>query len=85
MSAAQFVERLFGELPALFKDEDELRAIWGMPDHAKEAAVKASPTGGLVNHSWRKYDKSSTLKAATYLMCWPTSALRWHRSLATNV
>lgn len=32
MSAAQFVERLFGELPALFKDEDELRRLWSKPD-----------------------------------------------------
>ena len=32
MSAAQFVEQLFGELPAFFKDEDELKAIWGSPD-----------------------------------------------------
>ena len=32
MSAAQFVERLYGELPALFKDEDELRALWGEPE-----------------------------------------------------
>lgn len=31
MSAAQFVERLFGELPELFKDEDELRALWSAP------------------------------------------------------
>ena len=30
MSAAQFVERLFGELPELFKDEDELRALWSV-------------------------------------------------------
>ena len=29
ISAAQFVARLFGALPALFKDEDELRALWG--------------------------------------------------------
>ena len=32
MSAAEFVSRLFGELPALFKDEDELRALWSQPD-----------------------------------------------------
>lgn len=31
MSAAEFVERLFGELPALFKNEDELRALWSEP------------------------------------------------------
>jgi type I restriction enzyme R subunit len=35
MSAAQFIERLFGELPALFKDEDELRNLWGQPDTRK--------------------------------------------------
>ena len=35
MSAAQFVERLFGELPALFKDEDELRALWSVPGTRK--------------------------------------------------
>lgn len=35
MSAAQFIEHLFGELPHLFRDEDELRAIWGQPDTRK--------------------------------------------------
>ena len=28
----RFVERLYGELPALFKDEDELRALWSLPE-----------------------------------------------------
>ena len=36
MSAAQFVERLFGELPALFKNEDELRALWSDPATRKK-------------------------------------------------
>ena len=31
LSAAEFVQRLFGELPALFKDETELRRLWGDP------------------------------------------------------
>jgi len=31
LSAAEFVERLFGELPSLFKDEAELRQLWGDP------------------------------------------------------
>ena len=35
MSAAEFVRRLFGELPALFKDEDELRTLWSQPDTRK--------------------------------------------------
>ncbi|MBF0454027.1 MAG: DEAD/DEAH box helicase family protein [Magnetococcales bacterium] len=35
MSAAEFIERLYGDLPELFKDEDELRALWGQPDTRK--------------------------------------------------
>jgi type I restriction enzyme R subunit len=32
ISANQFLESLFGTLPEFFKDEDELRTIWGRPD-----------------------------------------------------
>lgn len=32
ISAAQFLELLFGELPVFFTNEDELREIWSMPD-----------------------------------------------------
>lgn len=32
MSAAEFIESLFGELPELFKDEAELQEIWSRPD-----------------------------------------------------
>jgi type I restriction enzyme R subunit len=32
MSAAQFIERLFGDLPALFTSEAQLREIWSRPD-----------------------------------------------------
>ena len=32
LSAAEFMTKLFGELPNLFKDEDQLRALWGEPD-----------------------------------------------------
>ncbi|HSH49543.1 MAG TPA: DEAD/DEAH box helicase family protein [Halomonas sp.] len=32
ISATEFVQRLFGDLPALFGDEDELRRLWGQPD-----------------------------------------------------
>ena len=35
MSAAQFLEVLFGVLPEFFKDEDELRRIWSAPDTRK--------------------------------------------------
>ncbi|WP_414902590.1 EcoAI/FtnUII family type I restriction enzme subunit R [Sphingomonas flavalba] len=32
VSAQQFIEDLFGQLPDLFRDEDELRTIWSQPD-----------------------------------------------------
>jgi type I restriction enzyme, R subunit len=35
MSAAQFLEILYGTLPEFFKDEDELRRIWSAPDTRK--------------------------------------------------
>lgn len=36
ISAAQFIEKLYGDLPDLFKDEDELRALWCKPDTRKK-------------------------------------------------
>lgn len=35
MNATEFVERLFGDIPELFKDENELRTIWSRPDTRK--------------------------------------------------
>ncbi len=36
MSAAQFLESLFGVLPEFFKDEDVLRGIWSQPETRKK-------------------------------------------------
>jgi len=36
MSAAQFMEMLFGKLPEFFKDEEELRKIWSDPETRKQ-------------------------------------------------
>ncbi|MDB4890448.1 MAG: putative Type restriction-modification system, restriction subunit [Gemmatimonadetes bacterium] len=36
MSAQQFMTMLFGKLPAFFKNETELRAIWSAPDTRKK-------------------------------------------------
>ena len=35
VSAQEFIERLFGELPEMFKDEDELRQLWSEPKTRK--------------------------------------------------
>ena len=45
MSAAQFVGKLFGELPELFKDEDELRALWSKPDTRKKLMIGLEEKG----------------------------------------
>jgi type I restriction enzyme R subunit len=36
MSAQQFLELLFGKLPDFFKNEDELRALWSVPETRKK-------------------------------------------------
>lgn len=35
LSAAQFLEAMYGALPEFFKDEDELRRLWSAPDTRK--------------------------------------------------
>jgi type I restriction enzyme R subunit len=35
MSATEFLQRLFGALPGFFKSEEDLRAIWSLPDTRK--------------------------------------------------
>ncbi len=50
ISAAQFIEKLFGELPKLFKDEDELRSLWGKPDTRKALLEKLAEAGFGLEH-----------------------------------
>ena len=45
MSAAEFIQRLFGDLPELFKDEDELRALWSEPGTRKALLENLSEKG----------------------------------------
>lgn len=45
MSAAEFIQRLYGDLPDLFKDEDELRALWCQPDTRKALMESLSEKG----------------------------------------
>ena len=42
ISAQQFMEMLFGKLPAFFKDEAELRAIWSEPNTRKNLYWKTA-------------------------------------------
>jgi type I restriction enzyme, R subunit len=45
MSAAQYLESLFGTLPEFFNDEDELRKIWSVPDTRKTLLAGLSDKG----------------------------------------
>ena len=45
MSAAQFLESLFGVLPEFFRDEDELRRIWSDPATRKTLLARLSDKG----------------------------------------
>ena len=45
ISAQDFIKRMFGELPDLFKDEDELRALWSDPDTRKALLSRLSERG----------------------------------------
>jgi type I restriction enzyme, R subunit len=45
ISAPQMVEKLYGELPQLFKDEDELRRLWSAPGTRKALLEKLAETG----------------------------------------
>lgn len=45
VSAQQFIEALFGRLPELFRDEDELRQIWSQPDTRKALIVGLAERG----------------------------------------
>lgn len=45
ISADQFLQSLFGVLPELFKDENELRAIWSKPETRKKLLEELSEKG----------------------------------------
>ena len=45
MSAAQFLESLFGVLPEFFKDEDTLRTLWSSPETRKKLLEGLSEKG----------------------------------------
>ena len=45
ISAADFIERLFGDLPALFRNEDELKSIWSVPETRKALLESLSELG----------------------------------------
>ena len=61
MSAAQFLESLFGNLPEFFKDEDQLRGLW--------SSYRAWLNVALATRYCTKCSASSTPSIVTCSMC----------------
>lgn len=53
ISAQQFIEQLFGKLPELFGDEDELRRIWSDPD-TRKAFIEGLAERGFAGEQLRQ-------------------------------
>jgi type I restriction enzyme R subunit len=49
IEAEKFVKQLFGDIPAFFKDENELRKLWSNPNTRKELLNKLSEKGYSIN------------------------------------
>lgn len=45
ITAKEFIERMFDDLPRFFKDEDELRTIWSMPDTREQLLEQLAEAG----------------------------------------
>lgn len=45
MSAAEFVQKLFGDIPSLFQNEQHLRRIWSLPDTRKKLIEELNEKG----------------------------------------
>lgn len=45
LSAAEFVQALFGKTPELFRDEDDLRRLWGAPDTRRALLTSLAERG----------------------------------------
>lgn len=49
VSSEEFINQLFGDIPTLFKDEDELRKLWSMPETRKRLLQELSDKGYTEN------------------------------------
>ncbi|MDP3397353.1 MAG: DEAD/DEAH box helicase family protein [Methanoregula sp.] len=49
ISSEEFVRQLFGDIPAFFNDENELRKLWSNPNTRKELLNKLSEKGYSIN------------------------------------
>jgi type I restriction enzyme R subunit len=70
ISAEEFLNNLFGELPNLFKSEDELRTLWSNPLTRRTLLEKLDAAGFGKEELSPLCKNSLMLKKATCLMYW---------------
>ena len=76
MSAAEFIERMFGELPELFKNEDELRALWSQPD-TRKALLESLSEKGYGGQQLEEIKLMINAEKSDLFDFLPISLLRW--------
>jgi len=81
MSAQQFLELLFGELPEFFKDETELRVLWSAPDN-RAKLLQGLAEKGFGREQWPRCKGLLTPRRATFSTCWHMLLMRYRRSPA---
>lgn len=83
MSGAQLVEQLFGELPELFRNEDEPRELWSKPE-TRKALLEGLEEKSYGTEQLREIGRLIDTETATCSTCLPTSPGRARRSAAPN-
>ncbi|WVM90775.1 type I restriction-modification enzyme R subunit C-terminal domain-containing protein [Halopseudomonas pachastrellae] len=72
ITAKEFIERLFGEIPRFFSDEDQLRHIWSDPS-TREKLQEDLSEAGYGEEQLDSMKNSSMPKTATSTTYWLTS------------
>ena len=70
MSAQQFMEALFGQLPGFFRDEDELRTLWSVPE-TRRALLAGLAEKGFGKEQLAEMQKIIMPSGATCSTSWP--------------
>jgi type I restriction enzyme, R subunit len=69
ISAEEFLNNLFGELPKLFKDEEELRKLWSNP-MTEKYYLENLDAAGFPKDDLLTLQKLVDMEKATCMMCW---------------
>ena len=83
MSAADFIRQLYGDLPALFQDEETLRELWSRPD-TRQGLLDSLAEKGYGAEQLKDIGRLANAENSDLLTCWPTSPSHCRRSAASS-